>query len=209
MTSPTLLAITPGDTRDLFPWIDALAAAGLTDIVLRERHRTAPELQRLYSYTRQRVPRVWVHLYTAQRLAEVPRRLHLPSNPSVPDGMRPERGFGTSAHTEQEVEDALRAGAAYVLFSPVYRPTSKPNDTRTPIGEDRFLRHAAGRPVWALGGLSPSRWRTLTARGATGAAVLGDLFGQPSPDAAAARLIAYGVLASSSSSEPVTNTSGS
>ena len=41
MSNATLLAITPGDTRDLILWIDALADAGLSDLLLRERHRDA------------------------------------------------------------------------------------------------------------------------------------------------------------------------
>jgi len=209
VSEPTLLAITPGDGRDLFPWLGALADAGLTDLLLRERHRDADTIRRLYAFARQHIPRVWVHHHTACALAEAPERLHLPSDVRNHDTEPPTCPFGVSAHTDAQIERALETGASYVLFSPVYPPTSKPNDTRAPLGEEAYLQRAQGQPIWALGGLSPSRWRRLTSAGATGAAVLGDLFGQASPRQAAARLRSYSELVASSSSEPVTKTSGS
>jgi thiamine monophosphate synthase len=209
VSEPTLLAITPGDGRDLFPWIGALAEAGLTDLLLRERQRDEETIRRLYAFARQHIPRVWVHHHTARALAEAPEHLHLSSDVRNDHTESLTCRFGVSAHTDAQIDRALEAGASYVLFSPVYRPTSKPNDTRAPLGEEVYLRRALGQPVWALGGLSPDRWRRLTSAGATGAAVLGDLFGQASPQQAAERLRSYSGLVASSSSEPVTKTSGS
>ena len=62
-------------------------------------------------------------------------------------------------------------------------------------GLERFLAVARGRQVYALGGVTPTRHHELAERGGAGSAVLGDLFGQPSPRAAAERLTAYYSLA--------------
>ena len=86
---------------------------------------------------------------------------------------------GVSCHTGEEVDEALR-WADYALLSPIWRPHSKPNDRRTPLGPDRFIAVGAGRPVFALGGVTPRRWASLKARGAMGVAVCGPLM-HPDP----------------------------
>lgn len=90
--------------------------------------------------------------------------------------------FGVSCHTAADVDRAFDGGALYVTLSPVW-PTSKPGDDRHGLGPDRFLEIAAGRPVLALGGVTPPRWHALRARGAHGAAVMSGLFADDDPAA--------------------------
>ncbi len=167
---PALVAITPGDGRDLVPWLEALGAAGLPGVLLRE-----PSLEpRWVAAAVQAVPVVWLHWRCRD-----PRRYGLPVHEQR-----------QSCHSAAEVDQALASGAAWALLSPVWAPTSKPDDSRPPLGLERFLAVAAERPVIALGGVTPDRYAALRAHGAS-AAVLGDLFGQPDPVAASERLCRY------------------
>jgi len=190
-----LVAISPGDhqrRRDLVPWLAALGVAGLHTVVLREPHLAADAFRALTLAAQDAVPKVIVHgrCRGAAALADVlGLGLHLPGD-GDPKAIREAvpGPLGVSCHASVEVENALSAGADYTLLSPVWRPTSKPDDTRPPLGQEAFLRFAAGRPVLALGGVTPEHYRTLLAGGAWGAAVCGALFGVRDPAAAARRL---------------------
>lgn len=168
---PDLLAITPGDGRDLVPWLTALARAGLPGVLIRE-----PALDRRSLARLAQIPVPYVVLHTRNPHAA---QLGLPLHGPGCDGV--------SCHSEAEVNAAFAAGASYALLSPVWRPTSKPADTRPPLGLERFLAAAEARPVYALGGLQPDRYRNLRRHGARGA-VSGALFGAESPEIAAERL---------------------
>ena len=64
-----------------------------------------------------------------------------------------------SAHDEAEAALAARCGCQWAFLSPVARPTSKPGDTRPPIGEQAILQAQAALPaidIVALGGVTPA-----------------------------------------------------
>jgi thiamine-phosphate pyrophosphorylase len=193
-----LVAITPGDhqrRRDLLPWLAALGAAGLRTVLLREPHLDDEALRAVTQAARNAVPEVIVHARCRGALAladALGLGLHLPGD-GDPKAVREAVSgpLGVSCHTSTEVEAALSAGADYTLLSPVWHPTSKPGDTRIPLGQEAFLAVAAGRPVLALGGVTPERYRALLDQGAQGAAVLGALFGVSDPKAAARRVDAF------------------
>ncbi len=168
-------------------WLRALGDAGLPGVVLREPHLSPQALQALLAVAEAAVP--WVAVHDRHPEARrVGRPLHLASTAqAAPPGIP----WGRSCHSREEVDAALAQGATWVWWSPVWRPTSKPGDRRAPIGEAAFVAHAAGRPVLALGGVTPARFLRLRQQGAYGAAVLGDLFGQASAAIAATRLRAY------------------
>lgn len=175
--TPRLLAITPGDGRpDLARWLEALGAAGLPAVLLREPQRSTEELERLAAVARACIPQVWLHARhpAARRLAEQATGVHFPAS-----GGSSHLPFGVSCHSEAEVHRALEAGAAYALLSPVFPPLSKPGDTRPTLGAARYLAAAAGRPVVALGGITAERGAALLTRGAPGIACMGALFGGP------------------------------
>ncbi len=166
-----LLAVSPGDGGDLRSWLDGLSRVRWPAVLLREPTTAEPEA--LLRLARARVPIVVVHARTpggAALAAEHGLLLHVPA-----DAPAPATGaWAASAHSEDEVDARLAAGAAYVVWSPVAAPTSKPS-TRPPLGEGRFLAHARGRPVLALGGVTPDLAGRLFAGGAAGVAVLGGL----------------------------------
>jgi len=170
--APELLAITPGDGRDLLPWLRALADAGLPGVLIRE-----PRLDRDALASLAALPIPFVVLHTKNpHAASLGFALHGPGRD------------GVSCHSEAEVASALETGATYALLSPVWKPTSKPDDTRPTLGLKRFLKVAATYDrVLALGGVDATRYRRLRQHGAR-AAVSGGLFGAKTPAAAAERL---------------------
>jgi hypothetical protein len=161
-----LLGITPGDGRPLGPWIRAVSAGGLRSVLIRE----PVPVDEAVRIAVDALELVVVHRKCPDADAIASRwGLALHGPPIGP-------GSGASAHDEAEVDAALTAGAAYALLSPVWTPTSKPDDARPPLGLERFLAAAADRPVVALGGVTPERFRVLREHGA-GAAILGPLTG--------------------------------
>ena len=181
---PYLVAITPGDHnrgRDLNTWLLEMAAAGLRAVIIREPHLEGPELDALVMSAWGSIPVVAVHERSAHaRDFGLPVHLKADSDRRAPLSL-----WSQSCHSATEVDAAFKAGAWWTLLSPVWRPNSKPDDTRPPLGIDAFCAIAAGRPVLALGGVNTKRLRALRERGAWGAAVMGSIFDQPDPLTAA------------------------
>lgn len=88
--------------------------------------------------------------------------------------MAPSLTVGYSAHGLDEALAAEGDGAAYVSFSPIYPTRSKGAMTGAPQGVGRLTRvcSALKIPVYALGGITPSRVREALAAGAAGVAVV-------------------------------------
>ncbi len=187
MTLPPLVAISPGDGRSLRKWILPLVDAGLPGLILREPGCQSSELVSLLDEL-QGLQFLAVHSRTpnANELA-VTRRLPMHLTASEPPIELP---HGRSTHSADALNRAFETRARYALLSPVWKPNSKPDDDRTEIGVNAFLRLRAHRPVFALGGVTPERYGLLREHGA-GAMVLGDLFHQKSPAAAVNRLRQY------------------
>lgn len=81
-----------------------------------------------------------------------------------------------SVHDEAQLEQARRAGVDFVLVGPVAETRTHPG--RPGIGWARFeaLARAAGRPAFALGGLTPADLDAAFARGAQGVAAIRGLW---------------------------------
>ena len=185
MKLPPIVAITPGDSRALGPWIAALGHAGLPALLVREPHRTPDDVQRILEVALRHIPTVWLHARTPHH--EATRRsiagLHLPDqNRPAPAG----HPWGRSCHDVQGVRSAWLNGASWTFLSPIHPPTSKPDDRRPPLGVAVFEQLRG--PVYALGGQTPERHGEVLRAGAAGSAVLGDLFGRDTPAHAARRL---------------------
>ena len=174
-----LLAITPGDGRELAPWIETLADAGLRALLIREPELEAAALASLARRAAARIAEVVLHERNPHART-VAAELGLAVHSRV-----------ASAHSAADLDRAFATGARWALLSPVFAPTSKPDDDRPPLGIATFLTWAAGRPVLALGGVTPERHGHLVAAGAFGSAVLGGLFGARDPVAAAVMLRKY------------------
>lgn len=80
---------------------------------------------------------------------------------------------GYSAHSLEQVRQAGREGAGYVIFSPIFQTRSKPR--AEPAGLDALAEACAADcdlPVIALGGITPANAGECLRAGAHGVAVL-------------------------------------
>jgi thiamine-phosphate pyrophosphorylase len=114
--------------------------------------------------------------------------VHLSStdNVSAARALLPEGALlGASRHAG----DAFHA-LDYATVSPVFAPTSKPEDVRAPLGLAGLRSQCASTktPLYALGGVTPEMARACVDAGARGAGVLGFVMGAHDPARALAAL---------------------
>jgi thiamine-phosphate pyrophosphorylase len=90
--------------------------------------------------------------------------------------------IGASAHSEGEARQAAAEGADFIVFGPVYDTPSKRQYGR-PQGLHALGQVAAavGRPVIAIGGITPERVPEVRAAGAAGVAVISAILGAERP----------------------------
>jgi thiamine-phosphate pyrophosphorylase len=96
--------------------------------------------------------------------------------------------IGRSVHDLAEAEAACAAGADYLLLGPVFPTATHP--TRPPLG-CRTLAAAVrlGRPVVAIGGVTPQRVGEVRDAGAWGVAAIRALWDADQPAEAARRMV--------------------
>jgi len=89
--------------------------------------------------------------------------------------------LGFSAHDEDEIRRAEKAGCDYCTISPVFQPTSK-EYTSPPLGLEglRACARSTRMPLVALGGIVAENAADCIAEGAVGVAAIGALFGAES-----------------------------
>lgn len=121
-----------------------------------------------------------VHLRASSLPAAVVRRL-----------AGPQRVVGVSTHSLEDVRRANEEGADYVVFGPVFDTPSK-RPFGPPLGLDALAAVCAksAAPVFAIGGVTPSRAREARQAGAHGVAVIGAILTQDDVRAATAQLLA-------------------
>ena len=90
--------------------------------------------------------------------------------------------IGKSVHSAEEVFQSEQEGADFVVLGPVYDTPSK-RQYGPPLGV-RVLREASEHcsiPVYAIGGMTPSRVENVMGAGAAGVAVVSSIFQAASP----------------------------
>jgi len=98
----------------------------------------------------------------------------------VGDGVR----IGASVHTADEAREAVAAGADWLLAGSIYPTPSHPARPGAGLGLIETMA-ALGRPVIAIGGVTPGRVGELRGAGAAGIAAIRGIWDQPSPGSAA------------------------
>lgn len=158
-------------------------AAGVRWVMLRDHSADEPTFARAAGRLTERLrdARPGVRL-TVNTHAEVARRLradlHVGARgPSVAEAVRLGSAMGAvvgvSAHSVQEVTEAVQVGADYATVSPVYRTATHPDAVPAGPGLIREAASAApGLTLLALGGVTPSRVAECLDAGAHGVAVL-------------------------------------
>lgn len=191
MSTPTfdLLAISdlPSLAEPFGDWLRRLAAAGVGALQVREKDRDDRDVLELTLEARAALPPspgtvVLVNGRLDIALAAGADGAHLPADGVPIDALRrrfgPDVLLGRSTHHVEEVEAALREGADYVMFGPVY-PTPSKERYGPPRGLDELARAARlPIPVYALGGVTLSRFGEVAEAGAAGVAGI-RLFQEP------------------------------
>jgi thiamine-phosphate pyrophosphorylase len=191
VSTPTfdLLAISdlPSLAEPFGDWLRRLAAAGVGALQVREKDRDDRDVLELTLEARAALPPspgtvVLVNGRLDIALAAGADGAHLPADGVPIDALRrrfgPDVLLGRSTHHVEEVEAALREGADYVMFGPVY-PTPSKERYGPPRGLDELARAARlPIPVYALGGVTLSRFGEVAEAGAAGVAGI-RLFQEP------------------------------
>lgn len=174
----------------------ALDLAGQVAVVVRHKqHDTAGLCEALRPICHRAGALVFAHGDTGLVGALGLDGVHLPGGASVRAArLRLPRGalLGQSRHahdvdsTGDGADDANNDDVDYVTLSPIFSPSSKPDDTRMPLGvgalrapRDRLRRLRS--PVFALGGVDDRNARACLQHGAVGVAVIGAVLGALDP----------------------------
>jgi thiamine-phosphate pyrophosphorylase len=158
-------------------------------VLLREKQAPLPEVEQLLQSLRPVVASAKAHLLVhsyPQLALDYGLGIHL----AAPTTLPPIRSFlgtqvllGASRHEFDDLGTADLAVADYVTMSPVFVPTSKPMDTRTPLGLEglRKIIQRSSKPLVALGGIHPAQVAPVMAQGAAGIAVSGAILQAENP----------------------------
>ncbi|MFO0773816.1 MAG: thiamine phosphate synthase [Nitrospiraceae bacterium] len=88
----------------------------------------------------------------------------------------PTKLIGLSTHSAEQVKAAALTSADYLGFGPIYATSSKANpDPVVGLEGLRAIRALTDKPIFAIGGITPERYRDVLAAGASGAAVISDI----------------------------------
>jgi len=208
---PLVLALTPGDVEAdeanrgaaeaLLARVEAALAAGLTGLLLREPRLDERAFLELARELRGALDARggWLGVHDRVHLAALAGAdgVHLGFRSLAPRAARAVAArfgatptVGLSAHARDEA--AAWDEADYLFLGPVHDTPSK-RDLVPPLGMPGLktqIERAAGRPVWALGGLHPGDVSGCLRAGARGVAVLRGILGAPDPADATARFLA-------------------
>lgn len=97
--------------------------------------------------------------------------------------------IGVSAHTVEEAVEAVRNGADYLGLGAVFSTTTKTDVDNMPFETIRAICDAVEVPTVAIGGITADNLLKLKGSGVDGVAVVSAIFGAPSPERAARKLL--------------------
>ena len=186
----SLIVITDWALNDLLVRVEAALQAG-PGIAVQHRHPGATD--RLFFEEAVALDRVCraanAPLFINGRLdvaLALNANLHCTSRSLRPGDVRAR--FGGLISCVVHDASASTVGADLALVSPVFRPGSKPNDTRAPLGVEGFerLARALPCPAFALGGVDMTNAGSMKA---AGVAVISAVLQADDPKQAAAGLI--------------------
>lgn len=158
--------------------VRAAFSAGLDFVQVREKDLSGGHLEQLVEELTTLPEKAASRLLVNERLdiamACGADGIHLPAD-SLPLGaVRSRVGadwiVGISCHAADEVEEAARGGASYVLLGPVFATPSKPAGKPLGIPLLRGICRRSPIPVFALGGVTPENAASCVQAGAAGVA---------------------------------------
>jgi thiamine-phosphate pyrophosphorylase len=185
---PPLMVVTNRHmTADLPATVERALHGGAKWVLLREKDMTQPARLDLARQLKAQTNRHSAHLGVNSDVATArsvgAEGLHLPAG----ELSHPAAGLllGVSAHDAREAEEAVAAGADYLLLAPIFVTESKPMH-RPALGLAglRAIAEMVPIPVIALGGITPERASACLQAGAAGVASMGAIMRAADPGSA-------------------------
>ncbi len=169
-----------GDVEEttLVSQVERALAAGVDYVQLRRRGRPAREVEalakRLVALSPRARERILVNGRLDVALSARTAGVHLPADglPVGPVRKLLPAGFvvSRSTHSREAAERALRDGASFVVFGPIFPTASKPGHPGVGLEALRDVVSSVPIPVFALGGVTPERASQIAETGAHGIA---------------------------------------
>jgi thiamine-phosphate pyrophosphorylase len=172
---------------DFFERIEAIAASGVSALMLREKDLSEDGYEalarRVYAACGRWGVKCIVHQFAAVALRLGCGNIHLPLPVLIRQAPADLRGLrvGVSIHSAEEARCAASRGAAYVAAGHIFQTGSK--EGLEPRGMD-FLREiceAVSLPVYAIGGISEHTIEAVRKAGAAGACLMSPFMRLPDP----------------------------
>jgi len=165
---------------------EALLAAGVRLIQLRDKHASSRELYASALLVAERVRKAGGTFVVNDR-ADVARAVdadgvHVGQDDLPVESARvllaPGKLIGYSTHVLEQVREADRSSADYIAVGPIFPTSSKENPDRV-VGLDglRDARKATHKPLVAIGGITLDNSRAVIEAGADSVAVISALVG--------------------------------
>jgi thiamine-phosphate pyrophosphorylase len=183
--------------RDLLTTVEQALQGGVGAVQLRDKDLSDDErlvlARQLRTLTRRYRARLLINGSVDIALAAEADGVHLGvSSQSVAEARRllgPERLIGYSAHSPEELALVAELGADFATFSPIFFTPSKAA-YGPPQGLQRLAAacSASPIPVFALGGIDPSRIAAIRQTGGQGVAVISAILASSEPRLAAQTL---------------------
>ncbi len=101
----------------------------------------------------------------------------------------PDRILGVSTHSDAEIDAALRDGADYIGFGPMFATATKGFTEGQPNGALRAAIERSTVPVFAIGGITPGNVDVVRKHGARHLAISAAILRADDPAAAATQLV--------------------
>jgi thiamine-phosphate pyrophosphorylase len=161
-------------------------------ILVREKvlptEQVAETLRILQPITQSAGAKLLVHSYPSLALYFGLDGVHLASDHAVApvrSQLLPTMLLGVSRHSSDPLDESDIGLADYATMSPIYSPTSKPEDKRETLGISglQICVQRSIRPLVALGGMKPGRIADVMAQGAGVIAISGAILQADDPAA--------------------------
>jgi thiamine-phosphate pyrophosphorylase len=185
LPSPPLMVITNRHmTADLPATVECALQGGAKWILLREKDMAQSArldlARRLKALTHRHSAHLGVNSDIATARSVGAASLHLPAGQTLHPTSAPGLLLGASVHDASEAEDAVAAGADYLLLAPIFATESKPMH-RPALGLAglRSIAETVPIPVIALGGITPEKAAACLEAGAAGIAAMGAIMRAP------------------------------
>lgn len=198
---PTLYVVldrTAARGRDLGDVLDAVIAAGVRMVQLREKTWPSGRLLPLAERLRERCRHAGVTFIVNDRvdvaLAVDADGVHLGQDDLPPRAARPllrrDMRLGLSTHSVAQARAAQADGADYVAVGSMFPTTTKPDFELVGPALVRAVRPHVTVPLVGIGGITPDNVAEVIRAGADGVAVIAAVCGADDPGAATRHFLA-------------------